>query len=170
MFFGFQAVAVIELGNRSTRLCDLIEIAIAAAHDATGLEPRNAHRFVHLARLHLKANDIAGAETAQRQAEEQLRQSNDFRDALLGCTGSAVAMLDAEGNMAMVNGTLCELGGYAEADMLNQPWLAVIAAQDQPAAYEALTDVLPALGTHKAMTDAELSTMFGSTPAFFISW
>jgi nickel-dependent lactate racemase len=27
-----------------------------------------------------------------------------------------------------------------------------------------LVDVLPALGTHKAMTDAELSTMFGSTP------
>ncbi len=29
---------------------------------------------------------------------------------------------------------------------------------------EALTDVLPALGTHKPMTDAEISTMFGRTP------
>lgn len=28
----------------------------------------------------------------------------------------------------------------------------------------ALTDVLPALGTHKAMTDAEISRMFGTTP------
>ncbi len=28
----------------------------------------------------------------------------------------------------------------------------------------ALTDVLPALGTHKPMTDAEISRMFGSTP------
>jgi nickel-dependent lactate racemase len=27
-----------------------------------------------------------------------------------------------------------------------------------------LTDVLPALGTHKAMTDAEISTMYGATP------
>jgi len=28
----------------------------------------------------------------------------------------------------------------------------------------ALADVLPALGTHKAMTDSEISTMFGATP------
>ena len=28
----------------------------------------------------------------------------------------------------------------------------------------ALTDVLPALGTHKPMTDAEIARMFGSTP------
>ena len=27
-----------------------------------------------------------------------------------------------------------------------------------------LTDVLPALGTHKAMTDEEIATMFGATP------
>ena len=29
---------------------------------------------------------------------------------------------------------------------------------------DALTDVLPALGTHKAMTDHEIQTMFGPTP------
>ena len=29
---------------------------------------------------------------------------------------------------------------------------------------EALTDVLPALGTHKAMSDREIATMFGKTP------
>jgi nickel-dependent lactate racemase len=29
---------------------------------------------------------------------------------------------------------------------------------------EKLTDILPALGTHKAMTDQEISTMFGTTP------
>src|ERR1035438_1398586 len=29
---------------------------------------------------------------------------------------------------------------------------------------EALTDVLPALGTHKAMTDHEIQTMYGPTP------
>src|ERR1700750_273991 len=29
---------------------------------------------------------------------------------------------------------------------------------------DALTDVLPALGTHKPMTDEEISTMYGSTP------
>ena len=29
---------------------------------------------------------------------------------------------------------------------------------------DALTDVLPALGTHKPMTDAEIATMYGSTP------
>jgi nickel-dependent lactate racemase len=29
---------------------------------------------------------------------------------------------------------------------------------------DALTDVLPALGTHKAMTDSEIATMFGATP------
>jgi nickel-dependent lactate racemase len=29
---------------------------------------------------------------------------------------------------------------------------------------EKLTDILPALGTHKAMTDQEISTMFGNTP------
>ena len=27
-----------------------------------------------------------------------------------------------------------------------------------------LTDVLPALGTHKAMTDGEIATMYGATP------
>ncbi len=96
--------------------------------------------------------------TRQRQAEEQLRQAEHFREALLACTGSAVAMLDPEGNMAMVNGTLCELGGYAESDMLGQPWLAAIAAQDQPAAYEALTDVLeklqPAAHVEASLRDA----------------
>ena len=29
---------------------------------------------------------------------------------------------------------------------------------------DALTDVLPALGTHKAMTDHEIQTMYGPTP------
>jgi nickel-dependent lactate racemase len=29
---------------------------------------------------------------------------------------------------------------------------------------DALTDVLPALGTHKAMSDSEIATMFGATP------
>jgi len=27
-----------------------------------------------------------------------------------------------------------------------------------------LTDVLPALGTHKAMTDSDIATMYGATP------
>ena len=97
--------------------------------------------------------------TRQRQAEEQLRQTNEFREALLACTGSAVAALDGEGNMAMVNPALCALGGYAEADMLNQPWLAIIAPQDQPAAYEALTDILekhhPAVHIEASMRDAQ---------------
>ena len=97
--------------------------------------------------------------TRQRQAEEQLRQCDEFRDALLACTRSAVAMLDTEGNMGMVNGTLCELGGYAESDMLGQPWLAVIAAQDQPAVYEALTDVVekqyPTAHVEASLRDAQ---------------
>jgi PAS domain S-box-containing protein len=80
--------------------------------------------------------------TRQRQAEEQLRQAHEFRDALMACTGSAVATLDLEGNMITVSRALCELGGYTESDMLGQPWLAAIAAQDQPAAYDALTDIL----------------------------
>src|ERR1700722_8749340 len=29
---------------------------------------------------------------------------------------------------------------------------------------DSLTDVLPALGTHKAMTDEEIATMYGATP------
>src|ERR1700723_3995303 len=29
---------------------------------------------------------------------------------------------------------------------------------------DALTDVLPALGTHKAMTEGEIATMYGATP------
>jgi PAS domain S-box-containing protein len=97
--------------------------------------------------------------TRRRQAEEQVRQSNEFREALLACTGSAVATLDAEGNMAMVNPALCELGGYAETDMLNQPWLAIIAPQDQPAAYEVLTDILekhqPAAHLEASLRDAQ---------------
>ena len=97
--------------------------------------------------------------TRQRQAEEQLRQDHDFREALLACTGSAVTTLDCEGNMAMVNPALCALGGYAEADMLGQPWLAIIAPQDQPAAYEVLTDILerhqPASHLEAALRDAQ---------------
>ena len=32
-----------------------------------------------------------------------------------------------------------------------------------------MTDVLPALGTHKAMTDAEIATMYGKTPRESVS-
>jgi PAS domain S-box-containing protein len=97
--------------------------------------------------------------TRQRQAEEQLRQTGEFRDALLACTGSAVATLDGEGNMTLVNAALCDLTGYADTDMQGQPWLALIAAQDQPAVYEALTEVLqnhqPAMHVEAAVRDAQ---------------
>ncbi len=97
--------------------------------------------------------------TRRRQAEEQLRHATEFREALLACTGSAVTTLDGQGNMAMVNPALCELGGYAETDMLNQPWLAIIAPQDQPAAYEVLTDILerhqPASHLEASLRDAQ---------------
>jgi PAS domain S-box-containing protein len=97
--------------------------------------------------------------TRERQAEEQLRQAGEFREALLACTASAVATLDGEGNMATVNAALCGLSGYEDTDMLGQPWLALIAAQDQAAAYDALTDILehhhPAAHVEAALRDVQ---------------
>ncbi len=80
--------------------------------------------------------------TRLRQAEEQLRQTQQVRDALLDCTSNAVVLLDADANMTGANERLCEGCGHTENELLGHPWLALIAEEDQGAAAEALDDIL----------------------------
>jgi two-component system cell cycle sensor histidine kinase/response regulator CckA len=80
--------------------------------------------------------------TRQRLAEEQLRQAHEFRDGLLACTSNAVALLDLEGNLTLVNARLRDVTGYADDDLHGQPWLALIAPHDQSQVYEAVLEVI----------------------------
>jgi PAS domain S-box-containing protein len=80
--------------------------------------------------------------TRQRLAEEQLRQAHEFRDGLLASTSNAVALIDLEGNLTLVNARLRDLTGYADDDLRGQPWLALIAPQDQHMVHESLLEVV----------------------------
>jgi two-component system cell cycle sensor histidine kinase/response regulator CckA len=80
--------------------------------------------------------------TRLRQAEEQLRHAQEVHDRLLACTGEAVLLLDAEANITGTNACLCQACGYEEDELTGHSWLALIAPDDQPAAAEALDDIL----------------------------
>ncbi len=80
--------------------------------------------------------------TRQRIAEEQLRQAHEFRDGLLACTTNAVAVVDLEGRLTLVNPRLRDLTGYTDEDLRDQSWLALIAAQDQAQVHDALMEVV----------------------------
>ena len=80
--------------------------------------------------------------TRQRQAEDQLRHTQQLRDALLDCTSDAVAILDAEARFTGANARLCQACGYTEEELRGYPWLSLIAEDDQAAAAEALADIL----------------------------
>jgi PAS domain S-box-containing protein len=80
--------------------------------------------------------------TRLRQAEEQLRQTELVRDGVLAGTSNAVALLDAEATLTGANARLCDACGYSEDELCGHPWLALIAAEDQGAAAEALDDIL----------------------------
>lgn len=80
--------------------------------------------------------------TRRRQAEEQLRHARAWSDALLAATTDAVATLDEQGQMTGVGEKLCELSGYSGEDLQGQPWLKLIAPDEQYVAQAALHEVL----------------------------
>jgi PAS domain S-box-containing protein len=80
--------------------------------------------------------------TRRRQAEEQMRQANAWREALLASTTQAVATLDELGQFSGVSANFCELCAYSEDDLRGQPWLALVAPDEQPIAEEALDEIL----------------------------
>jgi two-component system cell cycle sensor histidine kinase/response regulator CckA len=80
--------------------------------------------------------------TRRRQAEEQVRQAQAWRDALLGATTQAVATIDDQGQITSAGAHLCELSGYSEDDLHGQPWLGLIAPDEQYVAQAALHEVM----------------------------
>jgi len=79
--------------------------------------------------------------TRRRQAEEQVRQAGEWRDALLTSTTHAVATLDDQGHLALVNHQLCELSGYTDEQLQGQPWLGLVTPDEQPVAEAALHEI-----------------------------
>jgi two-component system cell cycle sensor histidine kinase/response regulator CckA len=79
--------------------------------------------------------------TRRRHAEEQVRQAQAWRDALLNATTHAVATIDDQGQITSAGARLCELCGYSEDDLRGQPWLGLIAPDEQYVAQAALHEV-----------------------------
>jgi PAS domain S-box-containing protein len=80
--------------------------------------------------------------TRRRQLEDDVRQARAWSEALLASTTHAVATLDDQGRITAAGARLCELSGYSDEDLQGQPWLGLVAPDEQYVAQAALHEVL----------------------------
>ncbi len=89
-----------------------------------------------------RATFISRDITARRRMEDELRKAHDFRDRVLASTTNAIAALDSEAALVLVNRRMAELTGYTETELKDREMISLVAEADRPRFRDSLDEVI----------------------------